>query len=240
MLLVCDHAGRAVPGELGALGLPPERFEEHIAYDIGAATVARLLSEALGATALLAGYSRLLIDVNRPPGHPQSVPEVSDGVPIPANHGLSEADLVAREEAVFWPYHHAIAEHLARLWRHGPPPVLISVHSFTPAMGTCVKPRPWHIGVMWNRDPRLAVPMIRNLEKEPGLAVGDNEPYSGREVGYTVDFHAASAGLAHVTFEIRQDLVADPRGREDWAHRLEKALRFVLAESSEVHRVVQY
>ena len=207
--LICDHASRTVPRGLARLGLDDAYFHQHIAYDIGAAEVTRLLAGALDAPALLAGYSRLVIDVNRPPGHPESIPEASDGVPIPANQGLSEADQEERVEALFEPYHDAIHEGLAHLWRRGKPPALFSIHSFSPDYGD--DHRPWDVGVLWNRDPRIARPLIEKLSAQ-GLHVGDNLPYSGRELAYTINLHGASAGLANCVVEINQDQVADPEG----------------------------
>ena len=235
ILLVCDHASNAVPAHLGALGLEPSVFDDHTAYDIGAADVTAKLAERMGCPAVLCGYSRLLIDPNRPPGHPQSVPRESDGIAISANQDLVEDDLQKRCDVLFWPYHNAIADMIAKLWRSGAPPALVSIHSFTPGMRTCVKPRPWHIGVMYNHDERIARPMIDHLRTVPGLVVGDNEPYSGKDIGFTVDTHAGAAGLPHVSFEIRQDQVADAAGTDRWAGLLFDALAFVLVDS-ELHK----
>lgn len=237
VLVVCDHASNALPAALGTLGMSHADLGRHIAWDIGAGEVARRLAAHLDACAILGGYSRLLIDCNRQPGDPTSIPTCSDGVPVPGNAGLADDVAEWRLEAYFWPYHHAITNMLAKLWRHGAAPALIAVHSFTPMMNG--RDRPWHAGVLWNRDPRMAVPLIRNLGREPGLLIGDNEPYSGREIGYTIDTHAGAAGLPHVSVEIRQDLVEDEAGAERWAILLADALRPILAEAG-LHRVEQY
>ena len=214
VVLVADHASRAVPAALDGLGLDEGHFERHIAYDIGAAGVTRLLAAQLDAPAVLAGYSRLVIDVNRPPGHPQSISEASDGTEIPGNRGLGEEAQKQRVEMLFEPYHDAIHEALARLWRRGKPPALFSIHSFTPDYGD--EDRPWDVGVLWNRDPRIARPLIERLGAR-GLNVGDNLPYSGLELAYTINLHGAVAGLANCAVEINQNQVSDGEGIERWA-----------------------
>ncbi|MEE9317291.1 MAG: N-formylglutamate amidohydrolase [Rhodospirillales bacterium] len=234
--LVCDHASQAVPRALAGLGLKGESFHKHIAYDIGAAGVTRLLAGALDAPALLAGYSRLVIDLNRPPGHPESIPGVSDGVLIPANQGLSEAEQEERVATLFEPYHDAIHEGLAHLWRRGKPPALFSVHSFSPDYGD--DHRPWDVGVLWNRDPRIALSLIEKLGAQ-GLNVGDNLPYSGRELAYTINLHGASAGLANCVVEINQDQVADPEGVETWAGILAGVMGEIL-KLDDIHRVQEF
>lgn len=236
LLLVCDHASRRVPAGLGDLGLSAEHFERHIAYDIGAAEVTRRLSAVLDAPAMLAGYSRLVIDLNRPPGHPESIPEISDATEIPGNQGLSEAQQHERVETLFAPYHDAVNDSLAHLWRRGKPPALFSVHSFTPSYGG--DERPWDVGVLWNRDPRLAGPLIEKLSSE-GLRVGDNLPYSGLEHAYTIDLHGGAAGLANCVIEINQNQVLDDDGTRRWAGILAEALDDILRRH-DLHHVRQY
>ena len=223
--LVCDHASAAVPAALGNLGLDRQHFERHIAYDIGAARVTRLFSGVLDAPAVLAGYSRLVIDLNRPPGHPESIPEASDGTRIPANQDLSEAAHEERMARLFEPYHDAIHESLAHLWRRGKPPLLLSIHSFSPNFGE--DHRPWDIGVLWNRDPRIARPMIEKL-RALGLNVGDNLPYSGFDLAYTIDLHGGAAGLANCVVEINQDQVTDTAGVERWAGILAEVMAKIM------------
>ncbi|HEB80166.1 MAG TPA: N-formylglutamate amidohydrolase [Rhodospirillales bacterium] len=227
LLLICDHASRAIPRSMDSLGLPEEVLERHIAYDIGAAQVTELLAHRLGVPALLAGYSRLLIDANRAPGDPMSVLEVSDGVSIPGNQDLSEADLTRREETFFEPYHNAVTNALAQLWRLGRAPALLSIHSFTPSLNG--EDRQWDIGVLWNRDPRIALPLIEKLSAHEGLHVGDNEPYSGREIAYSLDLHGGAAGLANCAVEIRQDHLETPGGAARWAELLGDAFEEILA-----------
>jgi predicted N-formylglutamate amidohydrolase len=228
LLLVCDHASNRVPAALDGLGLPRERLAEHIAVDIGAAAVTRLLTPALNASAILASYSRLVIDCNRALDDPSSIPRLSDGVAIPGNHDLSGLARGARRAEIFVPYHAGIARRLGAV---STVPALISIHSFTPVMRGIV--RPWHIGVLWDDDPRIAVPLLAALGREAGLVVGDNQPYSAREPrGYTVSHHAHTPGFPHVAIELRQDLVADKTGACEWTDRLARLLKPILADQT--------
>ncbi|MQX37998.1 N-formylglutamate amidohydrolase [Roseospira navarrensis] len=231
VLLICDHAAHRVPRALGTLGLDKADLHRHVAWDIGAAAVTRHLAARLDACAVLANYSRLVIDLNRVPGAADSIPPVSDGTPVPGNRDLSEAAEQARIDALFNPYHSEVTRRLHHLWRvTGQAPVLFSVHSFTPTMKTGGPPRPWHIGVLWDSDGRLALPLMEGLAHDPDLIVGDNEPYSGWVVGFTVSSHAGSAGLARAAVEIRQDLIATEAGAADWAGRLGSILEAVLSD----------
>src|SRR5262245_5736360 len=185
VVLIADHAGRAIPNVLGTLGLGPAALARHIAWDIGIGDVTRRLSRRLDAAAALAGYSRLVIDCNRKLGNPTSMAQESDHVAVPGNRGLTPAQRAQRVDALFTPYHDAITRVLEGRLRAGLVPALVSMHSFTPVMNGFE--RPWQIGILWNRDPRLPLPLIKRLATEPGLTVGDNEPYSGRaEQGYSI------------------------------------------------------
>jgi predicted N-formylglutamate amidohydrolase len=223
MLLVCDHASRRVPARLGGLGLSERELSRHIGWDIGAAAVARGLSLALDAPLVLAGYSRLVIDLNRAPEETTSIVEVVDGTIVPGNLDLTPAARAERAQALHAPYHAAVAATLDRLCRESPMPVLVSVHSFTPSLKGLA--RPWHLGVLWDKDPRLAVPLLDRFRAEPGVQVGDNEPYSGRAgFGYTCATHARRRGLPDVLIEIRQDLIADAAGVSRWGALVARAL----------------
>ena len=230
LLIICDHASHAVPRALGQLGLSDAELRRHIGWDIGAAEVARRLSARLDAPLVLAGYSRLVIDCNRGLGDPSSMPEVSDGVVVPGNAGLSAAARVARVNACFKPYHDAIAGQLAAFALRGIAPVVLSVHSFTPVMNGIE--RPWHVGVLWDKDPRVPVPLIAELAAaDPRRVVGDNQPYSAKEpAGYSIRTHAEAAGLPHAAVELRQDLIDTPAGAEYWGEALAAALRPILAK----------
>lgn len=227
LLIVCDHASNLIPRGLCNLGVSQQDLRRHIGYDIGAAHLTELLAERLDAPAVLAGYSRLIIDCNRQPGDPQSILEVSDGTPIPGNVGLSEAEQVARADAFHWPYHHGIETVLAHLRRRGPEPVFFSVHTFTPSLGG--RDRFWDLGVLWNRDPRVAVPLVDLLRRHEQLRVGDNEPYSGKDIAYTVNLHAGAVGLPNAAVEVRQDHCETAGACERWADLLGAALAQILA-----------
>jgi len=224
-LLVCDHANWAVPAGLDNLGLDESVLRRHIGWDIGAADVTRRLAGLLDAPALLAGYSRLVIDCNRPPGAPGSIPTVSDGVAVPGNQGLDDDAVRNRRDACFTPYHRTVEAAIIQ----GADPAIVSIHSFTPVMDGFE--RPWHVGVLWHGDDRLSAPLLDALRLDPVLRVGDNEPYSGRvPQPYTIPIHAEALGRPHVAVEIRQDLIDTHHGAEAWANRLAAALRGVLAD----------
>ncbi len=230
LLLACDHASRRVPAALGRLGLEGAAFELHIAYDIGAEEVARLLSARLGASALLAGYSRLVIDLNRGLDQPSLIAEISDGVPIPGNCRLDPAARAARIQALYWPWHRMVAAELQRLDRQsGARAALIGVHSFTPEMDGFV--RPWEIGVLWDDPCQLARPLMAALAGQ-GLCVGDNEPYTAREPsGGTLESHALETGRPGLSVEIRQDLITNAVGQAEWAERLACVLECLLCQT---------
>lgn len=229
LLFVCDHAGRAIPAALDRLGLDETALARHIAWDIGIAELTHALARRLDAPAVLATYCRLVIDCNRRLEHPTSIPPVSDHVTVPANQDLTPAERRARADACFWPYHREIERILDGFERRGIAPVFLSMHSFTPVFQGFE--RPWHIGVLRDRDARLPVPLMAALAAEPGIVVGDNEPYSGRNRhGYSVPAHAEARGLAHALIEIRQDLIDTRHGVAAWTDRLERLLRRVLAD----------
>ena len=235
VLLTCDHASNAVPRSLAGLGLAPELLQRHIGWDIGAAAVTRRLAQTLAAPAVLSGYSRLVIDCNRDPEDATSIPATSDGVAVPGNRELTPAARAERRRACFAPYHDAIAARLEAMLAAGRVPALLSIHSFTPVMAGVA--RPWHVGILWDKDPRLPVPLLAALGADPALVVGDNQPYSAREpAGYTVRHHAVARGLPHVAIELRQDLIATAEGAAGWAERLAAALAPILARP-EIYRL---
>jgi predicted N-formylglutamate amidohydrolase len=237
ILLVCDHASRAVPASLSNLGLSRDKFDLHIAYDIGAADVTRRLAHLLNAPAVLAGYSRLVIDCNRAPGDPAMIPTVSDQITVPGNDNLHVGAVVERLRSLFWPYHGKVAETLTRMRRMQHAPTVFSIHSFTPRLDGVE--RYWDIGVLWNRDPRLSAPLISGLRTHEDLHVGDNEPYSGRDLAYTLDVHGTAAGLANCAVEIRQDNLIDDTSAEHWAELLADALRPILG-NGDVNKVERF
>ena len=224
-LLIADHAGNAVPEKLGDLGIPAEDLNRHIGIDIGIHGTSQRLSALLNAPYIFQRYSRLVIDCNRPPGHPTSIAPLSDGTRVPANLDLSPAKALMREQEIFWPYQRAIARQIARMRLSGTAPVVIAMHSFTPRHGDYPAPRPWEIGVLFNRDDRLARPLISLLKAEGDLTVGINEPYAVDDSGdYAVPVHCEKGGLLHVELEIRQDLIGTEEGQAAWASRLSRLL----------------
>lgn len=223
-LIVCDHAGNRLPRRLGTLGLSDADRLRHIAWDIGAAGVARLLAAKLGAFAILQTYSRLVIDCNRPPHVESSIAVVSERTEIPGNLSISTADRERRIVEIFRPYHDRIAAELDRRQAAHIPTALVAVHSFTPVYKGEV--RPWQAGLLYNRDDRLAKSLMALLKQEGGLTVGDNEPYAvSDESDYTIPVHAERRGLPYAEIEIRQDLIADTAGQEHWAELMARLLR---------------
>jgi predicted N-formylglutamate amidohydrolase len=231
VIVCCDHASNRIPAALGRLGVADRYLDDHIAYDIGAGAVARLLAERFRADLVAGSYSRLVVDLNRNPCDVSAIPKISDGVLIAGNLGMTPAARDERCRALHTPYHAAIETLIERRIAAGEFPVFLGVHSFTPNFnGT---ERPWHVGILWDRDPRLAVPMLAALRARGNLSVGDNEPYSGRHTAdYSIDTHAESRGMAHVGIEIRQDLIADAAGQARWAGFVGDALERVLDDDA--------
>lgn len=231
-VLICDHASRAVPPALANLGLADDELLRHIGWDPGTAAITERLAHALDAPAVLSGVSRLVIDCNRRPDDPTLICEVSDGTVVPGNRGLDAAERERRLARYFRPYHAAIADTLETARERAAEPALLSIHSFTPKLRAREEARPWHIGVVWDRDGRLAQPLLQALRDEGDLLVGDNQPYSGRDhSGYSIFEHGQNHGLHHVMIEVRQDLVATEAGIAEWAERLERCFRRMLIEA---------
>ena len=229
LVLVCDHASNRIPKSLDGLGLNSDTLEDHIAWDVGAGAVTRLLSERLQASAVLGGYSRLVMDLNRDREDPTAFPEISDGVLVPANLGLSVAVRAERTRALFEPYHDTLRRLIQERTTTKQTPVMICLHSFTAYQHGVL--RPWHVGILWDQDPRVAVPLMAALREPGDIVVGDNQPYSGRHsADFTVDHHAETLGLAYGAMEIRQDLIEDESGQQRWADRLADVLEAVLRD----------
>lgn len=239
VIFLCDHGSNAIPQGLNGLGLTEHLQHRHIAWDIGTVQVARHLSARFDAPMVKCGYSRLVIDPNRRPWHPQSIPEVSDGFEIPGNQNLTGAEIRYRTNAFFKPYQRAIDLRIRHMRERGLVPAILSIHSFTPSL-SCNTPRPWHIGVLWNRDPRIAVPLIDSLETTPGVCVGDNKPYHfNSPEGYTLQVHAERQGYPHVLIEIRKDLIKSREGAFHWAGVLVEALENILTDQK-LYRIRHY
>jgi predicted N-formylglutamate amidohydrolase len=210
ILLVCDHASCRFPVALGDMGLDPFARRCHLAIDIGAGSLTEYLADSLGVTAVIAQYSRLIVDCNRQLMDPSAFLEYGDGILVPGNRNLRQSEKDTRANAIYWPYHAAVDAQIRRLLAAGPPPAFIAVHSFTPVLNG--ESRPWEIGVLWDKDMSLREIFLKDF-RDAGFMVGDNEPYSGKApADYTIDNHAEPENLPHIGIEIRQDLVNDAAG----------------------------
>ena len=237
LVIVCDHADNRLPAEYGDLGLPAAEFTRHIAYDPGAAAVARDLAERLGAPAVLSTFSRLLIDANRGEDDPTLIMRLSDGTVVPGNAAVDAAERARRIARYHAPFHHAIDAAIGKADAAGRTPALVSIHSFTPVWRGVL--RPWHAGILWDADPRLAEPLVAALRADATLVVGDNEPYSGVLAEGTMHRHGTKRGLAHALIEIRQDLIGGENEVAAWAERLAAILKR-LNNRPELHEIRQF
>ena len=228
VILLCEHASNRLPRKLGDLGLAACDLERHIAWDIGAAAVARGLSARLDATLITQTYSRLVIDCNRQTHSSGAIVAISEETEIPGNQGLSQAEIDARVREIHRPYQDCVAE----LLDSRETPILISLHSFTPIFKGVA--RPWHVGLLHGQDDRAFSDIICDLIGRDGdLVVGDNQPYAtDMDDDYTIPIHGVQRGIVNVEFEIRQDLITEEAGQEDWAGRLETWLSAALARLS--------
>jgi len=219
VVLLCEHASNHIPDEYERLGLDPVQLQRHIAWDIGAGELTRRLSDRLDATAFLGCYSRLLIDLNRPLEAPGSIPVRSEDTDIPGNHGLDAAERMFRADRMFWPFHQAIAEHLASRLERGVPTCIVSIHSFTPVFFH--EARPWHAGVLYGEARDFGEKAVELLQADRDLVVAANVPYViSLDGDYAVPVHGDRLGLPAILLEIRQDLLADDAGIRIWADRL--------------------
>ncbi|MCB1742409.1 MAG: N-formylglutamate amidohydrolase [Gammaproteobacteria bacterium] len=222
-VLTCDHAGNLIPRRLAGLGLSETDRRRHIAWDIGAAGVSRRMSEVLDAPLIMQRYSRLVVDCNRRPHAEDFITTLSESTPIPGNLDLDPAQRRAREAEVFEPYHAAITALLDERRSADRTTAFVAVHSCTPVYHGVS--RPWHVGVLYDRDDRLAQLVLQCLRREDQLVVGENQPYFlTHERDYSVPVHAEDRGLLHIEFEVRQDLIEHPRGQVEWGERLARAL----------------
>jgi predicted N-formylglutamate amidohydrolase len=227
-LILCDHATNLLPPEYGALGLDDIQLNRHIAYDIGALAVARELGRKLKATVISSRFSRLLIDPNRGEDDPTLIMQLSDGAIVPGNAVLSCAERKKRIRTFYSPYHGAIAAEIDAMTARGLVPCAVSIHSFTEAWRGV--PRKWHAAILQDNDPRLAMPLLRELRTRTGLEIGDNEPYSGKLRNDTIYRHATLRGLPNVLLEIRQDLIREAKGQSEWAELLAQCLTAIFAD----------
>ena len=223
-VIVVDHASARIPRRLASLGLPAAELQRHIAWDIGALTVAEQVSAALDAPLVAQNYSRLVIDCNRDPKVATSIPTISELTEIPGNVALSEADREARRREIFDPYHDRVRALLDERAAAGRPTILVAQHSMTNIYKG--SSREMHAAVLYNRDRRFAGLVLDMLRRETGLVVADNQPYFVTdETDYSIPRHGEARGLPHVEIEIRQDLLLDAAGLQDWALRITRALQ---------------
>jgi predicted N-formylglutamate amidohydrolase len=237
LLILCDHAENTLPDAYGTLGLRPEDLHRHIAYDLGAAEVTEHLATALGAPAILSCFSRLLIDPNRGLDDPTLIMQISDGLVVPGNADIAPTEVAARIAAYYRPYHDAIERAVDAAIAAGKPPVIISMHSFTQAWKGV--PRPWAIGVLWDKDPRLALALLQGFRAMPDIVVGDNVPYSGQLKGDTLYRHGTQRGLAHALIEVRQDLVLGPDGQKEWGLRLAAVIAKLMRDTGNALHAIE-
>ena len=224
VVIVVDHAGARIPRRLRDLGLPPAELRRHIAWDIGALGLARLMSAALDAPLIAQNYSRLVIDCNRDPRMPTSIPSISEWVSVPGNADLHPDEIEVRQKEIFRPYHAHIASLLDERRDAGRATFLVAQHTMTDVFKN--SRREMHGAVLYNRDRRFAGRVLEELRREPGLVFADNQPYFvSDETDYTIPTHGERRGLPHVEIEIRQDLVSEESGQREWAERLTAALR---------------
>ncbi len=226
-LIICDHARNDIPAEYHDLGLEKEQLTTHIAYDLGAAALAQEMAVQLDCRAILSSFSRLLIDPNRGVDDPTLVMKLSDGHVIPGNRSVDwyhdRAEMQRRIDHFYTPYHNAIAAAVDGISAQGLVPIIVSMHSFTPFWKN--EMRPWHGGVLWDSDRRLADYLMAHFAQDPAICFGDNEPYSGRLKNDTMYRQATSKGLPHALIEVRQDITTDPVQRQAWAARLSGILQ---------------
>lgn len=235
IVLLCEHASNHIPARYARLGLTEADLQRHIAYDIGGAAVARMMSRRLDAVLALSGYSRLLIDCNRPLAAPSSIPARSEDTDIPGNIGIDAAERARRDALFFAPFRERVAQLLDARLRAGRPTVLIGVHSFTPVyLGVA---RVWHAGFLYARARRLGHALLERLcANEPTLTIGDNEPYRITDEGdYTVPHQGDARGIPTALIEVRQDQIISPEGQAMWAERLSKVLAAVTADVAAIN-----
>lgn len=223
-VLVCEHASCHIPPEYDRLGLPPGAERGHIGWDIGAADLTLALAARLDAATVLAGYSRLLIDLNRPPGTPASIPELSEATVVPGNLALPAAERARRETRIFSPFHAEVARLLDARRAAGRQTRLLTVHSFTPVYLGQV--RPWHLGVLSGASRGLAGQLLAAVGADgPGLCLALDEPYQvDDDTDYAIPVHGDARQMDALLIEVRNDLIRDPAGVDLWADRLWRAL----------------
>lgn len=227
IILISEHASNHIPAEYDNLGLSDEQLALHIAWDIGIGEVTRNLAEMLDAPAIIAKFSRLLIDANRALDQDGLIPLSSDGHIIHGNQGLTADDIKERTDRFYHPFHNATDALIRKKTKNDHAPLIFNMHSFTPEMNGFN--RPWHTGMLWNRDERIARTLIEKLSAR-GFTVGDNEPYSGQELNHTMNTHGTQHGFPHVNVEIRQNEIDTDAGIVRWSRTLAEDFKAIRAQ----------
>ena len=205
----CDHASNAIPAEMKSLGIPEDFLRTHIAWDIGAGAICETVAKSLGGVYFECAYSRLIIDPNRDLHAKDSIPKVSDEIPIPGNQMLTEAQMRDRIARFHEPYHQRLSEALDSFSQDHEKPFAVAIHTYTGRLMGAAEDRPWHIGVLWRSDEESARASMRYLEDNTGWVIGDNEPYDAREFNYSIERHITPRRMPHITIEVRQDLASN-------------------------------
>ena len=225
ILLVCEHASRFIPPEYGNLGLETQALSSHIAFDLGAAEVARAISAELDAPLVEGAISRLILDCNRTLDAPDLIPERSERFEIPGNKGLTSAERNRRIENVHEPFHRTVEETLASIESVR---CIATIHSFTPVYNG--QARTVELGVLHDADSRLANRVLELANDFIPLQTMRNQPYgSGDGVLYTLRRHAVERGIPNVMLEVRNDLIAAPEDQQ----RIGKALASIISEAAD-------
>lgn len=222
ILLLCEHALPRIPRRLAHLGLPKSERMRHIGWDIGALALAQALSTRLDAALFHTGYSRLVVDCNRPLDNPSLMPETSETTAIPGNRGLALAERAARLQTLFHPFQSAVSRRLDLRSAAGKRTFVVGVHSYTPVYKGVA--RPWHAGILYAEATDFADRLMRSLAQDKALVIGDNEPYQIDHDDYTVPVHGDARGLPALLIEVRHDLISSAGGVAEWAERLEHCL----------------
>jgi predicted N-formylglutamate amidohydrolase len=224
ILLICENASNHVPARYGTLGLGPAELESHVAWDPGALGVASGLSRLLDAPLIHATVSRLVLDLNRDPAAPDSVTSMSERTVVPGNLDLGPEERIRRVREVYDAFHGVVDSFADARKAAGQVRAVVSIHSFTPVYRDV--PRPWEIGLIFDRDERFARSVEAGLRQDAALNVGMNQPYSPADrVFHTLERHAEGRGLAPLMIEIRNDLIRTEDGQASWAKRLAPLLR---------------
>ncbi len=229
LVFVCEHGGHRIPAALGSLGLEARHLRKHFMVDLWAIDLARALARAFDAPLAHQPYSRMVCDCNRRPDVESFIPEAGEGVAVPGNRDLDAAARARREAAIWAPFHARVAALLDARAAAGRRSLLVTIHSFTPVFHG--RARPWHAGVLYDRDTALSPLLFEILESRHGGVIGCNEPYAmGRDTDYTVPVHGEDRGLPATEIEVRNDLIADAGGRAAWTERLGRALQRACGE----------